>query len=75
MVNDGWNTKFWEHKWIGDSSLQIEFPRLFLPSVQKECFASYITGWGRLCGGMEFEFQKNLICMGIRTVGTDKPKA
>lgn len=39
-VDDGRNTKFWEHEQIGGSNLQIEFPRLFLLSVQKECFAS-----------------------------------
>lgn len=34
--NDG-RTSFWEHMWVGDTSLRHIFPRLFTLSEKKEC--------------------------------------
>ncbi|PWA86984.1 RNA-directed DNA polymerase, eukaryota, Reverse transcriptase zinc-binding domain protein [Artemisia annua] len=36
-VNNGISTKFWTQTWIGNSSLQHQFPRLFRLATNKDC--------------------------------------
>jgi hypothetical protein len=39
-VGNGGSTRFWEEKWIDDTTLKEKFPRLFSLSDQKEVFIS-----------------------------------
>lgn len=43
-VNSGNATKFWSHAWIGDQTLEANFPRLFLLSTQKESLVCELFG-------------------------------
>ncbi|PWA34445.1 hypothetical protein CTI12_AA619030 [Artemisia annua] len=36
-VNNGISTKFWTQTWIGNTSLQHQFPRLFRLATNKDC--------------------------------------
>lgn len=47
VVGDGRDTFFWYDKWVGDTSLRINFPRLFELAVEKESRVEYMgrRGW------------------------------
>jgi hypothetical protein len=48
IMKNGKNTLFWTNKWVNNSPLSVQFPRLFLLTFQKEITFSKAKakGWG-----------------------------
>lgn len=43
-LNSGTSIKFWKHKWLGEESLEVVFPRLFNASTQQDAWVSDMVG-------------------------------
>ncbi|GMI90228.1 hypothetical protein like AT4G29090 [Hibiscus trionum] len=59
-IGNGKNIKFWSDIWLGDTSLQVRFPRIFALATNKLCYIADVGRRGPSGWSWEIQLRRNV---------------